>query len=168
MFTAALSLRRSPSPARLEWGALRFVVLVAVLGSLAQVAESQQCLCVRVSHSQIKGLNGGVSLLSRCFCPPGWTGSRCGSPVCSFSCNNGRCVAPNVCGCNSGWTGQSCNTCMLFLRFNLCLTNSHLPLWILRLQRLLQRPQHLPVRLRMDRASVSFRLSFPSFFRFIL
>jgi hypothetical protein len=54
MLAAAWSLRRPPSPARLEWGALRFVVLVAVLGSLAQVAESQQCLCVWVSYSQIK------------------------------------------------------------------------------------------------------------------
>jgi hypothetical protein len=84
-------------------------------------------------------VNGNCTLPNTCSRNQGWTGATCSSgmyshymsqyryghlctysenffiifllAVCSSSCGNGYCSAPNSCTCNGNWAGANCDMC---------------------------------------------------------
>uniref|UniRef100_A0A915CPP5 Delta-like protein n=1 Tax=Ditylenchus dipsaci TaxID=166011 RepID=A0A915CPP5_9BILA len=46
-------------------------------------------------------------------CDPGWSGPRCGLPICSLPClNSASCAGPDECRCSKGWRGKQCEECI--------------------------------------------------------
>ena len=97
--------RRSPL-----WLTGALLLVFAALPTPTRACSFVKAICT--GNHPFQGVNGYWNFARAvCVCSPSWTGRDCDVPVCAFSCNNGRCTAPNVCSCNAGWTGQTCSAC---------------------------------------------------------
>ena len=70
------------------------------------------------------GTNAGTGV---CTCAKGWgtddcsvcakgmgPPGKCDTPVCTESCVNGKCTAPDTCACAQGWKGSTCDAPICF------------------------------------------------------
>jgi hypothetical protein len=46
--------------------------------------------------------------MSQDACCDGWAGASCNQPICTITCVNGQCIAPDTCSCTSGYAGEAC------------------------------------------------------------